>query len=795
MGRVEALLSDLAYGVRQFRRVPLLVGAILATLAVTIGANTLLFTIANAALFRALPYPDPARLVSPSVVQKERDTERMDEPTARLATAGLPAFESFALYNSAAATFLGGDYPERVTGAQVSESFFHVLGVGPALGRPFRNDELQTGGPNVVVLSDVVWARRFGRRSTILGERIALDDGRYEVVGVMPPGFAFPARSEFWLPLRPRQIAGGGMYYVDAIARLQPSGGLEQAHAALVTLRESRKHELPAAALRTEIRVMSLHERLYGNFTQPLILLLGAVGCVLLIGCANIANLLLARSATRRTELAIRAAIGASRGRLFRQLLAENLLLAGLGAAAGLALAFAGLRAFRAFGPPALVRLPSLAIDGQVLLFTLALTIGTGLLFGVAPAVGAARSDPGERLKATRSGTRQGGRPRRVLVVLEMAAAVVLMLGATLLARSFIRFQAVDRGFEGENVSTASLTLSAARYPDNAARRAFFDGLVERLRGLQGVESVVVSNSGLSGLSMTMSWPPGSQSGDGGREIGVAEGLGDRHFHTFGIPVLEGRECAGGADESAAVVNASMARVAFPNRSPIGRSLDLSRWSLGARTIVGVVADVANIQTKAPPLPMVYACAGRERPGYGTVALRVREGTPALSLAPALRSAVRSIDPAQPVGRITTVEQMVREGLSSRWFDAMVIGALALMALMLALGGLYAVTAHSVAQRTREIGIRMALGADRALVLRLVLRQGGILIGAGICLGVLAAMPLVRFVSAMLFGVQPLDPVVFSGVAIGVAAVATLATFVPARRASRVDPMVALRAD
>jgi putative ABC transport system permease protein len=791
---MEGLFSDLVYGVRQFRRVPLLVGAILATLAVTIGANTLLFTIANAALFRALPYPDASRLVSPSVLQKGRDVERMDEPTARLA-AGLPTFESFASYDSVAATFIGGDYPERLAGARVSESFFHVLGVGPTLGRTFTGDELKIGGGNVVVLSDVLWTRRFGRRDTIVGERIALDDGTYEVVGVMPRGFAFPGASEFWLPLRPRQIAGGGMYYFDAIARLQPSITVEQARSALLTLRESRKAELPAAALRTEVRVLSLHQRLYGNFTQPLILLLGAVGCVLLIGCANIVNLLLARNSTRRTELAIRAAIGASRRRLLRQLLVEHLLLAGVGAAAGLAVAFAGLRAFRAFGPPALARLPSLAIDGHVLLFTLALTVGTGLLFGLAPALGAARIDPGDRLKGTRTGTREGGRPRRALVVLEIAAAVVLMLGASLLARSFIRYQAVDRGFHADNVLTASLTLPAARYADSVARRAFFDGLVERLRGLEGVDSVVVSNAAISPLSMTMTWPPRSKGGDGDREIGVGTGLGDRHFYTFGIPVLEGRECAGEGDESAAVVNASMARVAFPDRSAVGGSLDLSHVSLGTRTIVGVVADVANMQTKAPPLPMVYQCAGRERAGYGTVAVRVREGTPALALAPALRSAVRAIDPALPVARITTVEQMVRQGVSSRWFDAMVIGALAVLALILALGGLYAVTAYTVAQRTREIGIRMALGADRALVLKLVLRQGGFLIGTGIGLGILAAMPLVRFVSAMLFDVQPLDPGVFGGVAIGVAAVATLATFVPARRASRVDPMIALRAE
>ena len=790
---MEGLFNDLRYSVRQFRRVPMLVAAILTTLALAIGANTLLFAIAHAALFRALPYPDASRLVAPSVLQKGRDVERMDEPTARLAEAGLPVFESFALYNSAAATLLGGEYPERIPGARVSEAFFQVLGVKPALGRTFTRDELRVGGPRVIVLSDAVWTRRFGRSSSIVGQRVALDDGAYEVVGVMPAGFGFPNGGEFWSPLIPRQVAGG-MYYIDAIARLAPSSSAEQARAALVTMRESRKTELPAAALRTEIRVVSLHERQYGSFTRPLILLLAAVGCVLLIACANIANLLLARSSTRRTELAIRAAIGAGGRRLFRQLIVENLLLAALGATAGIALAVAGLQAFRAFGPPALVRLPSLAIDGQVLLFTLALTVGTGLLFGVGPALSAAAMDPGERLKGSRVGHSNAGRPRRALVILEIAAAVVLMVGATLLARSFVRYQAVDRGFEGGNVLTASITLPAARYADAASRRAFFEGLLDRLRTIPHVESAVVS-AGLSDLSMTMSWPPGIPEGPDTREIGVVEGIDGRHFYTFGIPLLEGRECAGTADETAAVINASMARVAYPQRSALGRQLDLPQMLLGSRTVVGVVADVRNLETKAPPRPMIYACAGSDRAGYGTVAVRVREGTPALSLAPELRSAVRAIDPLQPVTRVTTVERMVRDGMSSRWFDAMVIGALAGLALVLALGGLYAVTSYSVAQRTREMGLRMALGADRASVVTLVLRQGGTVVAAGVVLGVLGALPLVRFVSAMLFDVQPLDPAVFCAVAVLVTAVAMLATFIPARRASRVDPMVALRAD
>ena len=789
---MEGFINDLRYSLRQFRRAPLLVAAILATLALALGANTLFFAVANAALFRALPYSEPSRLVVPTVVDKGRDVGRMDEPTALLATAGLPVFESFALYNSVAATFLGGDYPERVSGARASQAFFTVLGVTPILGRIFSDVELRTGGPNVVVLSDAVWTRRFGRRPTIVGERIPIDDGMYEVVGVMPPAFGFPGRSEFWFPLTPRKIAGG-VYYVDAIARLQPSATPEQARAALVTLRESRKAELPAAALRSEIQVTTLHERLYGSFTRPLVLLLGTVACVLLIGCANIANLLLARGSGRQTELAIRAAIGAGQGRLFRQLLVENLLLACLGAAAGIGVAFAGLQAFRAFGPPALARLPALAIDGQVVLFTLVLTVGTGLLFGMAPALAAARVDPGERFKGHR-GSQPGGSPRRALVVLEIGAAVVLLVGAVLLGRSFLRFQAVERGFEAQNVLTASITLSPARYADTAARAAFFDGLAERLRGLPQVESVVVSNLALSGLSMSMAWPLGSRGSDG-TEIGVAEGVGNRHFYTFGIPLHDGRDCAGTADDSAAVINASMARLAFPGVSAVGRTIDLSGFLLGARTVVGVAADVRNVETKAPPMPMIYTCAGSYRAGYGTIAMRVREGTPASALEGELRSAVRAIDPAQPVTRVITVEQMVRNGMTSRWFDAMVISALAAVALVLALGGLYAVTAYAVAQRTREIGVRMALGADRTSVMRMVLRQGGLVACVGIVLGLAGALPLVRFVSAMLFDVEPMDPVVFATVAVLVAATAMLATFIPARRASRVDPMVALRTD
>ena len=794
---MEGLLYDVRYSLRQLWRAPMFTVAVVATVALAVGANTLLFAIANASIFRPLPYPDSGRIVSMSIAQKGTDVGRFDEPTALLAAAAkLPAFESLAMHNMAGATVTGGEYPERVAGARVSAPFFTVFGMQPAAGRTFTEHEMRSGGPRVIVLSDALWIRVFGRRPDIVGRPITLDDDTYDVIGVMPPGFSYPDRSEFWLPLIPRKVAGG-FRYVDFVGRLQRGVPAEQARVTLATLRESHKQTLPAAALRSEIRLMPLHQRLYGDFTQPLFVLLGIVACVLMIGCANVANLILARSSGRARELAVRLAVGASRRRLFRQLLVESVLLAFLGALPGVGLAFLGLQAFRAFGPPVLARLSTLGIDNQVLLFTLAVTICTGLIFGLAPAVAATREDPQEGLRGSRGVLGHGGasRPRRALVVLEIAAAVVLTLGAALLAKSFTRFQAIDRGFDADNVLMASMTLSTTRYADAASRRAFFDDLLERLHAMPGVDSVSVSDVGLAGMSMTMTWPPGRERAAENWEIAIATDVGAGHFSTFGIPIVEGRECAGAGDASAVVINRAMARRSYGDRSALGAQLALGEVSAGIRTVVGVAADVPDIRTKAPPMPTVFTCAGANRSGSATIALRAAPDTPATQLVSGLRAAVRAIDPSQPVGRVRTVEQMVRDGMSSRWFDATVIAALSILALILALGGLYAVTAHHVAQRTREIGVRMALGADRASVLTMVLWQGGALVLAGTCLGVLAAIPLVRFVASMLFDVQPLDPAVFGAVCAIVSAVAMGATFIPAQRASRVDPMVALRAE
>ena len=793
---MEGFFNDLRYSVRQFRRMPLLVCAILATLALAIGANTLLFAIANATLFRALPYPDPSRLISPSIVQKGRDVARIDEPTARFAAAGLPVFEAFGLYNSAAATLLGGEYPERLVGARVSESFFHVLGTKPVLGRTFTADELRPNGPLVIVLSDAVWTRRFGRQPGIVGERISMDDGMYEVIGVMPRGFGFPGASEFWRPLIPRQVGPGAVYYVDGIARLAPFRTPEEARAALVAMRESRKSEMPAAALKSEIRVISLQERLYGNFTRPLVLLLGAVACVLFIGCANVANLLLARGAARRQEIAIRAALGAGRGRLVRQMLVESVLLALLGSVPAFVLLTYALQAFTVLGPVELRAIPGIAVDGRVLAFMVTVTLAVGLLFGIAPALAARRAEPHEPLKGSggRGGHGVRSRPRRILVSLEVAAAAVVIVGAALLTKSLIRFQAVDRGFHTDNVLTASITLPSPRYADVAARRAFFDAVLERLRSLPSVESAAIP-AGLGHLSMTMSWPSGTKSGPPGsdsEEIGVVS-VGTSYFKTFDIPMRGGRECDGGPEPST-VINERMARRAFPGRSPVGEKLDLSLN--GTFTVVGVAADVRKLGTNAAPFPMVFTCVSpREAPNTMNIAVRARADIDAASLAPALRAAVAAVDPAQPVAAVRTLRQLVDDSEASRRFETLLFAAFALLAFALAVFGLYAVTAYLVAQQTHELGVRIALGADRAAVLRLVLRQGLTPAIAGIVLGLLAAGLLTGLLRKMLYEVDVLDASVFAGVAIALALVSLAAAVVPARRAVQVDPVEALRCE
>jgi putative ABC transport system permease protein len=794
---IDSVLQDARYGLRQLRRTPLFTLATVATLGLTIGATSALFAIANAVILRPLPYPESDRLVSISIASKGTDSERIDEPTALMAVESqLPSFDTLAMYNATGANMTGGALPERVSGVRVSERFFDVMRTQPALGRIFTADERRTGGPQAIVLSDSLWTRAFSRSAEVLDREVRLDDQSYRVVGVMPPGFRFPGRSEYWLPLTPRRIGGGGFFYTDCIGRLSQRGSPASAREEVLAVRKSRVSALPAAVRESDVRVMTVHDRLYGSFRAPITLLFGAVACVLFIGCANVANLLLARAAVRRHELAIRTALGAGSGRLVRQMLVESVLLALLGGIPGLVLLTYALQAFAILGPAELRRVPGIGVDTDTLLFMFGITVAVGLVFGVAPALAARRTDPHHALKGAGGRGGHGGRsrPRRVLVMLEIAAAVVVMIGAALLAKSLVRFHAVDRGFHADNVLTASITLPRPRYADPAARRAFFDGVLDRVRALPAVESAAAPG-GLGMLSMTMPWPPGSTAGLPSSEsepIGVTA-IGTAFFRTFDIPIRSGHECDGGAEPSA-VINERMARRAFPGRSPLGQRLDLP--GEGTVTVVGVTADVRPLRTNALPPPMVFTCPVRGQASvFGYISLRARGDADASSLAPALRAAVAAVDPGQPIADVSTIRERIDDSLASRRFDTLLFGGFAALAFTLSVFGLYAVTAYLVAQRSHEFGVRIALGAGRGTVLRLVLRQGLAPAISGIVLGLLAALLLTRLLRTMLFEVEVLDASVFAGVAIVLALVSIAAAIVPARRAVRVDPVVALRCD
>lgn len=795
---VETVAQDLRYGLRRLRQSPLFTLATVSTLGLTIGATSALFAVANAVVWRPLPLPESDRLVSISVMRLGRDTIMMDEPTARLAMAShVPSFESFAPYDTLGAALTGAGEPERVVGARVSREFFDVLKVRPALGRSFDSSEMQIGGPPAIVLSEPLWARALSRDPDVLGRTVTLDDHRYAVVGVMPAGFAFPGRSEFWLPLLPRTLVGGGVFFVDFIGRLRRGVSVGTARDELVRFRASHAQDLPVFVRPSEIVVVPLHERLYGDARGPIMLLLGAIACVLLIGCANIANLLLARAAVRRQELALRAALGASRGRVIRQLLIESVLLACLGGLPALAIVHEALRGFRRFGPTTLAAIPGIALDWPLTGFLIAITVAAGLLFGLAPALSAGLSDPRARLETgLRTSTAASGGLRRVLVMLEIGAAVVVAIGASLLVKSLIRFDAVDPGFHADAVLTASLTLPRSRYADATVRRAFFDAVLERVRAVPGVESAAFPG-GWSPLSMTMPWPPGSKTAiSNTSQIAIGE-AGSSNFRTFGIPILSGRECRdrepGGT--KSAVINESMARLAFEGRPAAGQRLRLG--DEGTFTVLGVSADVVrDVGTNEPPLPTVFACADPEDPAFGgEIGIRARSGSDPASLAPALRTAVAGVDPELPVAHIATVRKRLDDAGASRRFDALLFGAFAAVAFTLAALGLYAVTAYLVAQRTREFGVRIALGAGRGAIVRLVLRQALGPALAGIGFGLLAASALTRLLHAMVFQVSTLDAGAFVAVAVALVLVSGVAAVVPALRAVRVDPVRALRAE
>jgi putative ABC transport system permease protein len=817
---VDETRRDLRVALRSLRRTPGFVAVVVLTLALGVGATTAVFSVVHAVLLRPPPYRAPEALVTVSHARRGPGGGRGTAVSA-------PSFADYrdrarvltgvAVAAGWSPALTGRGEPERLHGGRVSAAYFATLGVPAALGRTPRPDEDRPGRSQVVVLSDALWRRRFGASPAALGAAVQLDGARYDVVGVMPPGFRdpFAREAELWTPLAlaPDQLAGPARTdeWLRLVARLRPGVTVERARAELAALAAQLRREDPGDLPATwTLAVTPLSDLAAGAARPVLLVLLGAVGCVLLVACANVANLLLARAAGRAREVAVRAAVGASRARVARQLLAESLALAGAGGAAGLLLAAGAVRAFAAAAPADLLGADALAggvgVNGAVLAFTLGVTALTGVLFGVAPAVQASRADVRGVLRAgARGATADRGRQavRRALVVAQVALALTLLVGAGLLAQSFARLRGVAPGFDPARVLTLTLTLPPATYPRDPQRTAFYDRLLPALAAVPGVRaagvtSVLPFGGGWYTSALAIEGQPTPADGSG--PSGDVRVVSPDFFAALRVPLLRGRvfTARDGPDAPrVAVVDAELARRYWPGGSPIGTRV-ARRPGPGAPTqwytVVGVVGHTAHEGLGAAARVQVYLPYAQDGPPP-TMAVAVRTAGEPAAAAAAVRRAVAAVDPALPVADVRPLEARVAASLGQRRLTAALLAAFAAAALALAAAGIYGVLSYVVAQRTREIGVRLALGGAPGGVLRLVLRQGVGLAVAGVGVGAVATLGLTRLLESQLYGVRAADPATFGAVALLLVGVAALATLVPALRATRVAPTTALRGE
>jgi len=808
---MDALLRDIKYSLRRLRKTPAFTAIVILTLALGIGANTAIFSVVNTVLLRPLPYRAPEQLVSiehfyPSLNNMEAPVSARGFRDYRDKT---KSFESVAVENQTAANLTGTGDPERVPATRVSGDWFHVLGVAPMLGRPLQRDDDQPGREHVVVLSYGLWTRLFAGSPSAIGKNVELNGETYQVVGVMPPEFRsfFARTADIFTPLALAPTAFTNGYtneYLNLVARLKPGIRLEQAQAEMKLFAENLKKENPNNFAPTwTLKVRSLDDLSTGRIRPVLLVLLGAVGFVLLIACANVANLLLARAAIRIKEIAIRSALGADRASLIRQLLTESVILAMTGGVLGLVLAQWSVKSLVAFNPN-LPRASEVGIDTNVMIFTLLVSVLTGLLFGLAPALQTSHTNLQETLKdGSRSGAADfaGRSLRRGLVVAEVALSLTLLIGAGLLIKSVARLQGVDPGFDPHNVLVFNLSLPEIKYPTDTAQRLFLEQLMPRLNALPGVRaagvtSVIPFGGGWSTASFNIEnfvVPPGQNGPWGDVRI-----VSPQFFGALRIPLKKGRlfnEQDIASSPPVTVIDEQFVKKYFSNTDPIGK-----RITFGARrgqtdstwiTIVGVVGHAAHEGLDAEPRIQYYFPTTQSGLRGMTVAIR-SAGNP-LSLLPAAREAVHSIDRNLPLAAVNTMDKLVESSVGQRKLSMILLGVFSVIAMLLASIGIYGVMSYSVTQRSRELGIRMALGAARSRVLALVVGQGMALAGAGVAIGLVAAFALTRFLTSQLYGVGATDPVTFTLVSALLVAIALLATLLPAMRATRVDPVVALR--
>lgn len=807
---MDKSLHDMRYGVRILLRNPGFSAVVVIALALGIGATTALFTVVNAVLLRPLAYPESDRLVTVWEDHRGRESSVVARPEREWTS--LPnyldwrdqntVFERMAAFQDWGPTLTTGGEPEGLAGMSVSHEMFALLGVDPSLGRSFRPEEDQPGAERVVVISHSLWQRRFGSSPDVLGTPITLGDNSYTVIGVMRPGFQFPGAFDLdvWRPLTPafNTECGRGCVVLRVLARLKPDATLERANLEMQAIAARLAEQYPDSNAGIGVTLLPLKELLVGDIRPTLVVLFGAVLFVLMIACANVANLLLARATRREREMAVRVALGASRLRIIRQLLTEGLILSLFGGALGLLLSFWLVDVLVTLNPDSAPSPGEIGIDRVVLAFTFSTAVLTGLLFSLAPALRSSRPQLSESLKEGRasSGT-SAGVIRSGLVVSEVALALVLLIGAGLLMKSFVNLLRVDSGFDPSNVLTLRLLLPAARYPDRQQTASFYAQLVERLRLLPGVESAgAVSSLPLGDENTDVSFliegrpesPPGQE------PAAWYSTVTPDYFTVMKMQMISGRRFTD-ADQRGGrlvvIINQTMARRYFPGEDPIGTRIGSPRaW----REIVGVIADVKHFGLDAAARPSMYFPHSQVSQREMTLAVRAASGEP-LSLASAVRTEVWALDGNLAITNLNSMERIVSSSLSDRRATLLLLGVFAGLATLLAGVGIYGVMAYVVTQRTHEIGIRIALGAGRRTVLALVLKQGMVLCLAGVAVGLAASFALTRVMSALLFGVSATDSSTFAAVPILLVAAALAAIVIPARRAMRVEPMVALRCE
>jgi putative ABC transport system permease protein len=772
------------------------------TLALGIGANSAIFSVVNAVLLRPLMYRDSEKLIRLYEGLPQGGTGSVSVPNLKDWREQNTVFSEITAYQFGNFNLSIQDQPERIVGANVSSEFFDVLGTRAQLGRTFQKGEDQPGSNRVVVLSDALWRRNFGADANLVGKDISIGGENFSVIGIMPPQFKFFA-SQMWVPLvfTEKQLASRGSHAFNVLGRLKPERTLDQAKEEMATIARRLEQQYPDQQKNRTIKLVPLQEDNVRLIRPALFLLLAAVGLVLLIACTNVANLLLARAASRRSEIAIRAALGAKRGRLVRQFLTESVLLSFLGGLCGLLLAKWGTDVLVSMATGYLPVMTEISLDWRVMGFTLALSLLTGMIFGMAPAMHISKTDLQDAIKdgGSRGGSSRGSWLRGFLVVAEVAAALILLVGAGLLLKSFLHLLQVNPGFRTENVLTMRISLPDGKYKSADAMAGFYRQLLERVAPLPGIEASGVINllpvlqAGYNGEFQIVGQEPDPS---GKPPLVEIRTVSPDYFRALGVPLVSGRTFNARdqqGSEPVAIVNETFARRLIPNQDPLGKYIKDDQEP-GIK-IVGVVGDVKQFGLIAPTIPELYT-PYTQPPGPGTtqtMTLVVRTSGDPEALGPVLRKEVLSVDPAQPVYEVQTMQTVIGKAVSYQRLNMQLLGIFATLAMILAVIGIYSVMSYQVSQHTHEIGIRMALGAQPWHVLRLILREGLTLTLIGVVLGVAGAFALTRLLASLLFGVRASDPLTYVMVSLLLIFVALLACILPARRATKVDPLIALR--